>query len=214
VRKTSIFTFIVFAALLVLTLPAYADSFVTFSQPSAPYTTMTTNYGGGDGSGGYITSLGPFSFSVTMYERAVTASWETWNAPPAVESSTPNVLYTNGPSSVTLTLNGSPSIVGFELEPDFGNDAVSAAFYNGATLIDSVNLDVNWSSGALLFALADTTPGASISSVAITDDTSDDFAIAQLRAGSGTVTPEPGTLSLLGLGMLGLAKLAYRNVKA
>jgi hypothetical protein len=127
-----------------------------------------------------------------------------------VESSTPNVLVTTAPT-LTLTLNANFNIVGFELEPElYENEDVTASFFDGASLIDTIDLSPSGSSGALLFALQDTTPGAWISSVVITDNVvgNGGFAIAQLRAGN---TPEPGTLSLLGLGMLGLAVLAYRK---
>lgn len=219
-QKTSIFTVIVFATSLVLTLPAHADSFVTFATPTTAYTTSTVDYGGGDGSWtmstpSTLTSLGPFAFSTSMEERAVPATWTQWNTPPAVESSTPNVLFGAGFTSVTLTLALSPTIAGFELEPDNNAtpstfDSISVAFFNeDSMLIDTINANVFGQGGALLFALEDTTPGATIGSIVITDNSDDDFSIAQLRA--NTTTPEPGTLSLLGLGMLGLAVLAYRK---
>jgi len=211
VRKTSILTCVMIATPLALALPAYADTFTTFSQPAAPYTTTTIDYGGGDGSLNNITSIGPFTLSSPMEEAGpVPQNWETWNTPPAVESSTPYVLFSNSADSVTLTLVGGPTTVGFELEPEeFDTDPVSASFYNeNGALIDTINLNVSGSGGALLFALEDTTAGASIGSVVITDSAPDTFAIAQLRANP---TPEPGSLSLLGLGLLGLALVAYRK---
>ena len=54
-RLVKLTTLIVFC--LVLSLPAFAG-FTTFSQPGqGNYESSTTNYGGGDGSGGFITSL-------------------------------------------------------------------------------------------------------------------------------------------------------------
>lgn len=232
-RKTSIFTVIVLAALLVITLPAFADSFVVYTTPVPSYQAATTNYGGGDGlwdgvsNFDTLTSLGQFSFSANMQERAVPTTWDSWNTPPAVESSTPDVLYSLSNTQVILTLSGSPTIVGFELEPEDDatlstQDSISVVFYNeNDQVIDTLSQNVNGADGATLFALGDTTPGASISQVVITDNTPQNqgdqgFALAQLRAGEGVPppVPEPGTLSLLGLGTLALAKRAFRKVKA
>ena len=222
-RKTSILTCTLFATALVFALPAYADTFITFSQPAAPYTTSTIDYGGGNGLGVFegsdtLTTLGPFTFDAAMDELTVSATWGSWNTPPAVESGTPNVLYAVSDNDLTIAVSGSPTIVGFEVEPDDDVlEPISAAFYDGANLIDTISLNVNGDGGALLFALEDTTVGGSISSVVVTDDTIPDggIALAQLRANAGTPpVPEPGTFSLLGLGMLGLAKRAYRMIKA
>ena len=65
----------------------------------------TTNYGGGDGSGGFITSLGPFNFSNPQSENNVPNSWATWNCPPATESCTPNILWNEGFNTLTMTFS-------------------------------------------------------------------------------------------------------------
>ena len=92
-RLVKLTTLIALSALLLVSLPAFADSsFTTYAQPTPGgfYVTNTTNYGGGDGSQGNISSLGPFGFSTQLNERNVPGSWGTWGCPPATESCTPN----------------------------------------------------------------------------------------------------------------------------
>jgi len=196
-----------------LCVPAFADTWVTYSQPAAPYTTGTTNYGGGDGSGNFITSLGTFNFSVPMSENNVPNSWATWNCPPFTESCTPNVLWSFGATSMTLTLTAADNTAGFELEPDmFQQELVQAVFHSSTGDSFTLSLMPNGSAGALLFAATDTTAGAHITSIDIIDTAGDDFAIAQLRQGNVGSTPEPGTLMLLGSGLLGVVGVLRRRI--
>ncbi len=137
------------ALCLVLSLPAFAG-FTTFSQPGDDgYIAGTTNYGGGDGSGNFITSLPPYiSFSNPQSENNVPNSWATWGCPPATESCSPNVLWNDGFSSLTISLSSPASIFGFELEPDqFAQEEVMAQFFNGASLVGTVDLFPNGSDG-------------------------------------------------------------------
>ena len=79
---------------LVLSLPVFADTFTVFNNPGAGnYIPSTTDYGGGNGSGTAISSLGPFNFSTPMLQFAVGHSWSSWNCPPFTESCRPKVLY-------------------------------------------------------------------------------------------------------------------------
>lgn len=207
-RLVKLTTLIVFC--LVLSLPAFAG-FTTFSQPGDDsYIANTTNYGGGDGSGGFINSLGPFSFSNPQSENNVPNSWATWGSPPFTESSTPNVLWNEGFN--TLTISFSPtSIMGFELEPDnFAVEEVTAQFFNGTNLVGTIDLFPNGSAGALLFAAQ---TDQAFTSVVITDLAGGDFAIAQLREGNPpSPTPEPGTMVLLGTGLLGALAVMRRKM--
>lgn len=198
------------ALCLVLSLPAFAG-FTTFSQPGdGNYIANTVNYGGGDGSGGFITSLGPFSFSNPQAENNVPNGWATWGCPPATESCTPNVLWNEGFNSLTITFSPT-SIIGFELEPDnFAVEEVTAQFFDGANLVGTIDLFPNGSAGALLFAAQ---TDQAFTSVVITDLAGGDFAIAELRAGSPpTTTPEPGTMVLLGTGLLGALGVMRRKM--
>ena len=206
-RLLKLTTLIVFC--LVLSLPAFAG-FTTFAQPGdGNYEALTTNYGGGDGSGNFITSLGPFNFSNPQSENFVPGSWATWGSPPATESSTPNVLWNEGFNTLTITVSPS-SIVGFELEPDnFAVEEVTAQFFDGANLVGTIDLSPNGSSGALLFAAQ---TDEAFTSVVITDLAGGDFAIAQLRDAPVTTTPEPGTMVLLGTGLLGALGVMRRKM--
>ena len=123
----------------------------------------------------------------------------------------PNILWNAGFSTLTLTLTGNFNVVGFELEPDnFAVEEVTAQYFNGGTLLGTIDLFPNGSSGALLFAAQSS---SDITSVVITDLAGGDFAIAQLRAGLiQPTTPEPGTMILLGTGLLGALGVMRRKM--
>jgi hypothetical protein len=119
------------------------------------------------------------TFSTSMDARTVPNSWATWNSPPNTESSTPRVLYTNGATSVTITLSQPSTQFGLETEPNpFQVHAITAVFMNGSTVLVTVSRPVNGFSGALLAAASTNQP---ITSVQVFSDV--DFAIAQLRSG-------------------------------
>ena len=233
-RLIKIATLIALSALLLASLPAFADSWTEITQPSqlingvpygggfsggppagcGPPACATTDFGGGNGSGGTIFSLGPFSGpSGGWLESNVPNTWATWNSPPFVESSTPNVLFAPGVFSYTMNISGTSNIVGFELEPDlFQQDMVTVTFHSADGASFPITLFPNGSAGALLFA-AENTSGSPITRVDINDLSNDDFAIAQLRTGSsGPTTPEPSSILLLGSGILGLAGLMRRKM--
>lgn len=210
-RFAKLSTIIAVGALLLLTLPLSADTYTVFSQPTdGVYIPSTINYGGGDGSGTTISSLGPFTFSSPLVQLSVPGSWATWNCPPATESCTPNVLYTNGATTIHL-ISGGYNTAGVEVEPDqFAIETISVTFNDQfGSPIATITRTVNGSGGALLFALQDDTPGKWISHLDIVDSNGDDFAISQLRQGNSI--PEPGTMLMFGSGILGLAGTLRRK---
>lgn len=215
-RLLKITTLVALSALLLLSLPAFADSWTVFPQPTpgGQYVSSTTNYGGGDGSLNFITSLGPFTYSNPQSENSVPNSWGTWNCPPATESCTPNVLWNEGFSTLHIDVSGSFNTTGFELEPDlFQQEDVQATFHASDGSFFTLDLMPNGSAGALLYAVQDDTPGSHIVSIDIVDNAGDDFATAQWRAGnSSTTTPEPSSLILLGSGLLGVVGVLRRKM--
>jgi hypothetical protein len=112
-----------------------------------------------------------------------------------------------------MQLTGFNNIVGFEYEPNlFKMETVTAKFYNQLDqLIDTITMQIDGKSGAALFALQDTVYGDSIRCITLSNDSGDSFAIAELRAGCKRAVPEPGTGSLLSLGILGLLGLVYKK---
>lgn len=179
------------AGLLAISISA-APSFVKAQAAFTPISTPTTSYTSS-------TSLLPITvpdytditsvtngnqtatFSIPMQARTVPTSWLTWNCPPYTESCTPRVLGTFTANAVTITLSTPTTIFGVEVEPDpFSVHTISATFLNGSTVLGTVSQSVNGQAGALLAAASDT---QSITSIQLSSDT--DFAIAQIRSGSG-----------------------------
>ena len=212
-RFSKLSTLVALSALL-LSLPVFADTFTVFNNPGAGnYIASTTNYGGGNGSGTALSSLGPFDFSTPVLQFSVGHSWSGWNCPPFTESCRPKVLYAEGVSTLTLSLTAHGNTAGFEFEPDeFLLESVSATFVNNLGQdIATITRDVNGKAGALLFALRDNTPGRWIDHIIIVDSDGDDFAIAELRQGN-SVVPEPGTILMFGSGFLGALVVMHRKM--
>lgn len=185
------------AAAALVNCPLRAD-FITIPQPTSAYENATTRliFTDSDGTliGGSAASGETVIYSTDLVEYTVPASWSSWGAPPAVETSMPRVGFTDGNSSLAISLSQPVRIFGFELEPD--NQAVeqtTAAFYSGSTLVGTIDLSPNGNAGALLYAASTHTDP--FTRVVISNLQGDDFAIAQERF--ALVVPEPATLFLL-----------------
>jgi hypothetical protein len=195
-------------AAAVLPKPALRADFVTISQPTAAYVNGTTPLVFTDSDGTIIGggSIGgeTLIYSSNLVEDTVPASWSAWGTPPAVETSTPRVGFTNGASSLGISLINPAKIFGFELAPN--NQAVeqtTAAFYSGSTLVGTIDLFPDGNDGALLYAASTATNP--FTRVLITNLDGGDFAIAQERF--VLAVPEPATLVLLIPAFVGLALL-------
>jgi hypothetical protein len=141
--------------------------------------------------------------------------WGTWSSPPNSESATPRVLSADNLdpalSSLTLTFNQPLHTFGVEAEGElFDVRTFTATFFNGATPVGSFSRDINGDANARLLA-AIATDGDVFTSVAISTDI--DFALAQFRYGltAPAAVPEPGGLTLLGLGVLCLGGYGWRR---
>jgi hypothetical protein len=134
-------------------------------------------------------------FDVDMTKTTVGVDWATWNSPPAVESSTPDVLYQSSSNILVMSLSVPSTTFGFELQ---GNELNSSQFYvafmEGVNLVSFVDLLVDGNGGALLFAGSTTT--SPFTSVIITNTSLDSngFAIANLRYAA---VPEPASVAMM-----------------
>jgi hypothetical protein len=144
--------------------------------------------------------------------------WNTWSSPPDSEDATPRVLSADNLdpslSSLTLTFDRPLSTFGVEAEGElFDVRTFTATFFNGANAVGSFSRDIGGDADARLLA-ASATGGDLFTGVTIASDT--DFALAQFRYGltPAAAVPEPGGLTLFGLGVLGLWGYARRHRRA
>lgn len=188
---------LVFIALCVAAiLPAQAQ-FTPITQPDAGYTGGTTllditapdfdNLSSLSGGGVTV------NFSSDLVALTAPDSWGSWGAPPNTESATPRVLWSNGFTDLAFNFSSPVDLFGFEAEPNtLEVSTLVATFFNGATEVGQIPIDVDGNGGARLFA-AQTTGQFT----RVTLSGSDDFAVAQLRVGNVLANaPEPSALPL------------------
>jgi hypothetical protein len=198
---------IAFGVLVVLSNEVQAG-FTAISQPDASYLANTTlaQISAADFDAVASLSFGTHSvsFNADLVALTVPTTWSSWGAPPNVESSTPRVLWTNGFTSLTLSIGGPVNEFGFEAQPNTSVvSSMLASFYQGASLVGEIPLDVDGNGGARLFAATSTDKFNRI-----VVSSTDDFAIAEIRSGS---VPEPAGLTLL---TLGAAAVAFAGIRA
>jgi hypothetical protein len=199
-------------ALLAL-FTARADAgFVAIPQPDATYIGRTTLLPVSALDFDTVSSLSSgglkVSFDTPLVALTTPSTWGSWGSPPDVESSTPRVLWTNGVTSLSMSLSDPIGLFGFEAQPNTqGVSSMLASFFFGATLIGEIPLDVDGNGGARLFAASST----DFFDTVVLSST-DDFAIAQVRIAS---VPEPGPLvHVIGLGVVGIPVLWVRSRKS
>lgn len=154
-----------------------------------------------------LAGINSVSFDTDLEGLQVGSSWATWSG-----GNTPRVLYTNGSSSVYGTFGSDVYAFGLEMEPD------SFDLYNmDVCVLDGGNClsqEVDGYAGAAFFGwVADS--GESINDISLSTDDYD-FAFGRMvianHDGPEPTVPEPATMSLLGLGLLGF--LGRRKIKA
>jgi hypothetical protein len=188
-------------------------NFIPIAQPDAAYVGGTALLGFAAPDFGVVGSLTDgtqtASFDVGMVALSVPTTWSSWGSPPNTESATPRVLWTNGFTSLQISLATPTFTFGFEAQP---NTAVvsnlTVDFYSLGFLVGTIALDVDGNAGALLFAAKTDNFGFDM----IVINGFDDFAIANVRHDPFSI-PEPSSVALLLLGG-GLMVLLRRRRRA
>jgi hypothetical protein len=141
---------------------------------------------------------GTITFTPTVTRSYIGISWATWS-----HGYTGSVLSSWGSQSIRLDFDGTVSAFGGYSEPNHGgNYDITLGLSDGSSLTKSVS----GASGADFFGFYD----GAVNWVEFTTTDPAGFAIGEL-AMAKNVVPEPGTLLLLGMGLLSLGFLARKR---
>lgn len=163
------------------TMTAFADD---TSAPHTDITSLNSPLGGA------------LEFSATMDHRSIGDGWGTWS-----HGYTGDVYYSNGATSLTLTLPGNACAFYFYAEPNpFAVYGMTATAQDGTSIVQSVN----GSAGASYFGFY-STDGSPLTSITLTSTV--DFAVGEFGIASAGMpaVPAPGAilLGVLGTGLIG-----------
>ncbi len=138
---------------------------------------------------------GSVSFNIDTICYQVPSSWATWS-----NGNSPTVLYTQGSTTMTGAFTAGQMAFGLELEPDnFAVESMTLSLAGGPSLTQ----DVNGNAGAAFFGWVS---NVGYTSMTLTDNVGDDFAMGRMVSAPSSAVPVPPTV-LLGSGLAGLGML-------